>query len=378
MSSLIAISAILASALGTTCIGWATAAPSSASSSSSWAQGHSFSTTRTTTTVHTTLRHSAAPRATTFDAPMNVPSSDLGEDGDPQLALTFKPNGPQTPALQHMLLQLNAALEDKHHEKAQQLVNDYQKHHPADEGFYGNVALHYSTHHDYKEAIIYVSQGLYHYPRSRSLHILKTQILLTAGDTIKAEKEIEFCTTIAPHSEMLHAELAHLYAVHHRPGDAVKEVDKALAEDPHRISLLQTKGTMLAQMQKPAEAVAALDKAVLLTRPPADTFELRKLRAPLLEHLGHYKEAIADYQYLLKISPSLRVRALAHIGECYLALKEPHEALQYFDQELKKKPTSLRAHRGRLAAYKALGDEASASQEQITVAGLHEDWEAER
>ena len=83
---------------------------------------------------------------------------------------------------------------------------------------------------------------------------------------------------------------------------------------------------------------------------------------PLLESLGHYDAAIQDYQYLLKIHPEMRFKASTHIGNCYLKLNHPREALPYFDHDLKKKPNSLRAHRGRLAAYQALGETQAAAQ----------------
>jgi tetratricopeptide (TPR) repeat protein len=317
-------------------------------------------------------------RSSPFDASINVPSVDLAEEGDAPLGLAFKPPGEQSPALQQLLHHLNEVLEHKHKEQARLLIHDYRQHHPADQAFYGNVALHYSTHHDYREAIDFVSQGLVHYPKSLPLNMLKAQIYLTAGDITDAERQIQHCTTLDPQIEMLHVELAHLYMRQHRPGEALHEIDKAIALDKHKVSTWQTRGVLLADLHRNEEAVAALDKAVQLTKPQAITFDLRKVRGPFLEALGRYDEAIKDYQYLLKINPEMHFRAATHIGYCYLGLKEPEQALTYFNQDIKKKPNYLRAHKGRLQCYEALGDHDAAANEAKIVAGLHEDWEADK
>ena len=209
---------------------------------------------------------------------INVPSADLAEEGDAPLGLAFKPPGQQSPALQAMLQKLNAALEDKHKEQARLVIQDYRAHHPNDQGFFGNVALHYSTHHDYLSALDYVSQGLTHFPKSMPLMMLKAQILLTAGDTTKAEKQLEMCSATRPQSEMLHAELARVYLMDHKQAEALKEIDKTIAIDATKISSWQIKGQLLLDLHHNKEALAALDKAVQLTKSPADTYDLRKLR----------------------------------------------------------------------------------------------------
>ncbi|MBU6454101.1 MAG: tetratricopeptide repeat protein [Cyanobacteria bacterium REEB67] len=307
-----------------------------------------------------------------------MPSVDLAEEGDAPLGLTFKPSKAQSPALQHMLDQLNEVLEHKHKEQAKLLIHEYRLHHPADQAFFGNVALHYSTHHHYHDAIDFVSQGLAHYPQSLPLSILQAQIYLTAGDIAGAEKQIQHCITLDPQFEMLHVELAHLYMRQHRLVEALHEIEKAIALDNDKVSTWQTRGVLLAALHRNEEAVAALNKAVQLTKPLAITFDLRKVRGPLLETLGRYDEAIKDYQYLLKINPEMRFRAATHIGYCYLGLKEPQKALVYFNQEIKKKPNYLRAHKGRLQCYEALGEHDAVVHEAKIVAGLHEDWEADR
>jgi tetratricopeptide (TPR) repeat protein len=252
------------------------------------------------------------------------------------------------------------------------LIRKYQQKNVCTEDYYHSIAGIFLKHRRYQEATQCISEGLTKYPKSLALHLFSAQIWLAVSETSKAKSELNICLSMAPHSETVHAELAGLYNQQGKLDQALSEIDMAIACNPQRASHWLTKAVILSYMDKIKESVVALDKAVSLS--PGDSYDLRKIRGPLLERLGRYEDAIKDYQYLIKSNPTITYKAPTRIGCCYMALKKPKQALPFFDQDIKKRPNYMPAHKGRLSALIALNEQSAVAEEQATIKRIAPDY----
>jgi tetratricopeptide (TPR) repeat protein len=279
---------------------------------------------------------------------------------------------PYSPSVHALMAPLAAQLQARKSYQAKQMLQQYGMQNQCREDFYQGVAMTYNECQGFNEATKYLAEGLKKYPNSLPLRYLNAKTWLKANEPDMAEPELLICLKLAPSSAILHAELANVYNQQERYSQALDEIDKVLARDPSKDVYWSTKGNILYHLKRDKEALEAIDKAIAIQ---PRLFTPRKIRGQLLMRLGRYNDAIKNYLYLAKIEqPKNKYEPLTHLGECYMALKSPKEALTYFDLAITTNESWVDAHRGRLAALEALKDTKAAEQEKKSMRLILEDW----
>jgi tetratricopeptide (TPR) repeat protein len=266
--------------------------------------------------------------------------------------------------------QLETILGSGKYDQARLLVHQYKKQNICKESFYIRVSTAFCYFRLYEDARKILTEGLARFPKSINMHFMNARLWAAAGEPTSAESEFRYCLAIDPRSEILHAELAQVLDQEQELEMALKEIDLALTCNSKNADSWFTKGTILSDMGRTAEALTAYNRSVALD--PSHSYELRKKRGMLLEKLGRPADAIKDYDYLIQNNPHITYKAWLNKGRCFLALKKPDEALKNFDLQIEHNPDNLAAHKGRLAALKALGNLAASAKEEKMVESLIE------
>jgi tetratricopeptide (TPR) repeat protein len=277
-----------------------------------------------------------------------------------------------SPPVVALLGQLRPLLQAGNLVKANQLLSHYQISKPGGEDFYLGVANAYGQYKFSKQANDLITAGLKKYPRSFALHYRCADYWITVSELDLAEPELRSCLQISPRSAAGHALMARLLNDRLNFDAGLKEAEMAIALGPADSSMYLAKSNSLRNMDRTEEAVDALDHAVTLSNHV--DYNLRHMRAELLQRLGRNQAAISDCLYLAKVDPSHANWAYDRIGACYLAMKKPADALKYYDMALKMVSDTLGTHRGRLAALEALKDKAGAEKERKVVKQLEADF----
>ena len=147
-----------------------------------------------------------------------------------------------------------------------------------------------------------------------------------------------------------------------RDGDALAEIDAALAITPNAAEALATKGNILIKLGRWEDALAYFDRAIARKPGYAEAFYNR---GNCRQHLGRHEEAVADYTSVLALQPGYEP-ALTNRGNARNALGRFDQALADYQRVVEFHPGDaialyhragalggLRRHEEALAGYDA-------------------------
>jgi tetratricopeptide (TPR) repeat protein len=279
------------------------------------------------------------------------------------------------PEVAALCKQLSTLLTEKKRDQAKLLLSQYSKKNHCGEDFYLAAGEVYIGHNLYKQGAQIAADGLKSFPKSFALHYMCAHVWLTVCEPQLAEPELRACLSILPKSPTAHAELGKVLNEREDYAGALIELDKAIAAGPGPTDAdtWATKGLVLRNLGRAEESVKALDQAIKIVSGGQD-YDMRKTRGDQLMKLHRYAQAIQDYLIMVKQDPLHDYQPLNHLGQCYLALQKPREALKYFDLTVKNKEDYIPAHRGRLEALEALKQTREAAQEKQYLHEMEQDF----
>jgi tetratricopeptide (TPR) repeat protein len=149
----------------------------------------------------------------------------------------------------------------------------------------------------------------------------------------------------------VHNLLGQAYDRLHKPLEAIKAYDAALAVDPNFAAAHGNRASILAETGFPEEALKAYDRALALNaNSGADWFN----RGTLLHDMGRLQDAVGSYGHALALNPDLPQAHVANAA-ALMGLGRFDDALEGMDRAIKLEPALAVAHHGRAAALKGLG-----------------------
>jgi tetratricopeptide (TPR) repeat protein len=147
---------------------------------------------------------------------------------------------------------------------------------------------------------------------------------------------------------------------------AIEDFRRAVATTPRHSTAWGNLGYALSRSGEHEEGLAAIDRSLAL-RPD---WEVRINRGNVLQSLGRFEEAIAEYDRVLA-RLTRHYRAFTNRGNAKLQTKAPREALADYDASIAIEPRYPDAYFGRGYALSQLGDHAgalTAFEEQVRLA----------
>ena len=152
----------------------------------------------------------------------------------------------------------------------------------------------------------------------------------------------------------------------HRPADAVRAYERAIALKPDYVDPHFNRGNALLRLQRNEDALASFERAITL----APGLALAHYnRGTILQALNQASKAMESYRTVLQMDPE---NALAHfnLGCIHLQMKQFDEALACMDQVIKRAPELPEAHHNRGTALLRLGRDAEAVTSLTQAIGL--------
>ena len=137
-------------------------------------------------------------------------------------------------------------------------------------------------------------------PRNPAALRLLAEIGLRFGRPDDAESLLRYCLDIAPGFHPARRDYADLLFRNLRFGDALREIDTALAVEPEQASYQLLKGAILAQAGRTDDALGLFD-TVLERFPDEAGIQINRGRA--LQTAGRHAEAVAAFRAALAIDP---------------------------------------------------------------------------
>jgi tetratricopeptide (TPR) repeat protein len=281
-----------------------------------------------------------------------------------------------SPALLPTIVKLIQLVQGRRLSEAHALEADWLSHHPAAEEYYWQVAAVYFNAMLFNEANRVVADGLKRYPKSFDLHLLKARSWSVVGELDLVQPELSICQSLRPQSADVHYELASLLNNREDYLGALKEVNLVLAISDKDPNYWVLKGSILRNLNRGSEAVEALSRGIAIggNSPYFDMNKTRITLARQLQLLKRFPEAMAQYQAAQKLNKRSPYKMYVEIGQCYLDMGKPAEALQNFDKSLAVDDEYLPAHRGRLSALEALKETAGVAKEKVAIKALEADF----
>lgn len=137
----------------------------------------------------------------------------------------------------------------------------------------------------------------------------------------------------------------------HRPADAIRAYDRAIALKPDYVDPYFNRGNALLRLQRNQEALASFDQAIALS-PGLGLAHYN--RGTVLQALDRLPEAMESYRKVLAIDPA-NVQARFNLGCIHLQMKQFDETLACMDQVIERAPEIPEPHNNRGTALLRLG-----------------------
>jgi len=172
---------------------------------------------------------------------------------------------------------------------------------------WGEVALMYQSKKQYGQALSTLEQALAHYPNSAHLYAIRGALWLQLEEYAKAAADLKKSLELAedPGVRVNYAEALRKFG---RKEDALKNLDKALAERPSYFPALFNRGVLRYEMGDNEGALKDFDAAIKANPDAAAPYFNR---AAVLWAMGKKKRAIADLDTFIAKAPKGQWRETA-------------------------------------------------------------------
>lgn len=142
------------------------------------------------------------------------------------------------------------------------------------------------------------------------------QAWMISGDANRAFGAVTLALTLSPTDPDLMVDRAVVLAALRRYGDALEDIDRALAAEPERTEAHVFRAAALRRLERPGEAMLAVERALSLSPENAEAL----LERGILRQLrGDIQGARADWERVAQISPD---SVAANLAQQYLALAD--------------------------------------------------------
>jgi tetratricopeptide (TPR) repeat protein len=142
------------------------------------------------------------------------------------------------------------------------------------------------------------------------------QAWMMAGDANRAFGAVTLALTLAPTDPDLMVDRAVVLAALRRYGDALEDLDRAIAAEPERIEAHVFRAAALRHLDRQSEALLAVERALSLS---AENAEALLERGILRQMRGDIQGARADWERVVQLSPD---SVAANLAQQNLALAE--------------------------------------------------------
>jgi len=218
---------------------------------------------------------------------------------------------------------------------------------------------------EYAEAPLPPSRSLKVYMKERKAVLYLYR--MNKEDTILARKELEEAIALDPEHSILYSELAmtHLMDLYFQSSEspeisfaqASKNIKKAIALDDEDYLALFVLSHLYWLRKEPDKAIAALERAIAINPNGADAYALL---GNWLALTGIPEEGIKLIKKALRFNPIPPDIYLVYLAQAYSALGRHEDAIEVYQQVLKRSPKNLFAHIGLTRTYSASGHEEEA------------------
>ncbi len=160
------------------------------------------------------------------------------------------------------------------------------------------VALMHQERGAYEKALSVLDQGLARYPDSAALYAVRGALYLELKEYGKAIADLSQSLKLHPDAGVL-TNRALAYQAFGQEEDALKDLNRAIALDPHQVAAWFNRGTLYLKRGDYERALADLQKAVeLAPEAPGPYFN----RAVAYWNLGKKQKAIADMKRFVQLA----------------------------------------------------------------------------
>lgn len=192
----------------------------------------------------------------------------------------------------------------------------------------GNTAL---SQYQYDKALDYFQAALKLKNTDPSLHFKIARVFTQKEDYKNAISAFRNALKLNPELLEAHFELARIFQNQNNLEQAHLELDQALAIKPEHEECLKLKVKLYEQNQNYQLAIPVLKKLISMSSVPA---RYQDTLADFLCKLGHYEEAVNEYQRLIQIEPHNKLHYLGKIGQTYFDAGAYNQAIRNFKMVL--------------------------------------------
>jgi tetratricopeptide (TPR) repeat protein len=215
---------------------------------------------------------------------------------------------------------------------------------------------------DREGAVADMTQSIEAFPHYPPAYTRKARLLLEGGDAAAAKVVYEDALQIDPQNVTGRIGLVRVYIQQESSQEAVDLLNALLVDDPDNGYLYLLLGNALRQLGRMDEAAVELAKGTADTDFVRDdpwasdvlkyqmSFNARLQMAYRYQLDGQLEGAIALYERLYQENPE-DVWVLCGLGQCYLAVNRPEDALAKLLEALEHNPDSFKVHFELSAAY---------------------------
>ncbi len=284
------------------------------------------------------------------------------------------------PKLLPVMTEINALAQAHRLNEAHQVESNWLAHSKPVEDFYLELAGTYYSNRLSQETKRVVDDGIKRFPQSFELHMFRARTWLGVGELDLAQPDLDICQKLLPHSPDVHYEVAGLLNDREKYDSALKEINLALSIEDKNPTLWILKGCILRNLNREPESIEALSRGVTLGKNFAqfDMTSARTVLARQLHKIKNYPEALAQYKEVEKLHKRAPYKLNVELGEVYLDMDRPEDALSCFDKSLTVDDEYIPAHRGRLAALEKLKKTEQALKEKEAIKALETDFKPMR
>ncbi len=158
------------------------------------------------------------------------------------------------------------------------------------------------------------------------------------GQIHKANNAIEFALENFPEDTNFHVFKAQFFLNNGEPEKALARLNSIEASDPNNVEVLLTRANVFGAMQRHQDAIHDFLKALDMVDEDKD--EIHTSIAFEYQNLRNYAKAIEHLRKALKIDPE-NEGLLYEIGYCYEVGEMSDQAVEFFTQQIDKKPYSF-------------------------------------
>lgn len=206
-------------------------------------------------------------------------------------------------------------------------------------------------------------------PKDAMLYVRRANCYRDLCEEEKALKDYANALALDPTQKRALRERANLYASQKKYDNALADYNRVLALYPDESDGYISRSMLYSTLKRDDRALVDLNRALKL-RPTRKL--AREYRAGVLERLCRYKEAIADYDYLITIDAAHSVKWIQRAAACYLKAGNTKKALASYSQLIAINPHDEFAYLFRGKVYfqlklyeKAIADYTSALDETV-------------